>query len=396
MKKMKFIYMLLTLTLMSCGNNEITDLDEQEFDEVKYGFKSGELLTRTFEVNGQVVAEIEDSLINFGTQHVLAIFPITERIHAIDDEYKKVFRELTKDKLLFFIELWGSSFGMENEVVERKFIHFLDYINTYSLDGTLLCDLVLKDETEMSALKKVLDVSNSLTRSGATSINLNDIFYYAYNKNVKLSQMINTIEETGVSFDTYMYSVYNNTPVVNIKTKGAAKDIVNIFKGATELAKFWIDFADKNGPVVDFQDNYISVLNSADTNPDNYVVSNSSKTDTYTLNYHVNKIWYAKTSFYIKCDYNGVNKSFAGKYIPSIVVMCEKAAAGGPEFSVNGKTSFSPAMNSGTFDEPVANVQGCVSVDYGDCCCFHYYSYLNFTVRGDNGITIDSFSNGRD
>lgn len=367
-------------------------------------FVVGELVTKEFLVDDEVVVSIDDEVVNFGTDEVPALFLIHKNTRQIKEGYEDVFFPLYREKLEAFIlkwkEVFASVIGEDTGVNRgRPFIHFLNFMLANKLDPGLLIRVAEEQQKIDDVLRLVGTASKIVTKSDRPSGSANDILLWLYESKVSASELIEGVEKTGMDVEAFLSEMYmhngNFSQLNMIQTKGTVGNVISIFKSVVNIVEIWVKFADNNGPVVNMESNYISFLNADDTNPAHYTGGQSYKSKTYSLKYKVSGIWFAKAKYHIETVYNAKHKTIPGLYIPSCNVICEEADAGGPKFSVNGSVSYSPPVNKGTFDTPIAQMNGKVSIDYGDCCCCHYFSYLNFSISAKEGYKEKGFSTGR-
>ena len=138
----------------------------------------------------------------------------------------------------------------------------------------------------------------------------------------------------------------------------------------------------------------MSFLCSGDTVLANYTGGTSFRSNDYKLSYDAG-LWEAKCTYHLEGIYNANNSTCPGKFIPKCNTISTYVHVNGPDFIVDGKVGYSPAINTGTFDVPVADMNGKVQVTYGDCCCFRKFSILNFKINGETGYQQTTFDPGK-
>ncbi len=339
-------------------------------------FAPGEILTQEFEVDGQTVVSIDSEFVNLGTKDAPALFSIHKTTNKMTEGYEEVFFPLYRDKLEQFIARWKllfvSSIGEDSGYGDRAYQHLLSFVLNNNIDPGLLIRVVEEQPGSEAEVVRVLqEATYASTRAPDKAPAANDILLWLYQNKVPVS------------------ALYSG------QTRGTVGNLISIIKSIEAIADMWTEFAANNGPVVDMESNYISYLNVGDTDPSHYTRGEYFRSKTYSLKYKVSGIWYASTKYYVETEYGSKHATIPGEYIAKCNVISTEAKAGGPKFSVTGKVSYSEPINVGSFDAPAAEMNGKVSVDYGDCCCCHFFSYLNFKISAKTGYREVSFSSGR-
>lgn len=404
MKKYTMIIALVWACMLTgCDKKDSDDTGvEQQVSE----FSAGQIVNKEFAIDGQVVVSMESEIVNFGTKEAPALFSIFRENKKMTEGYEEVFFPLYRDRLERFIVKWRelnvAAIGDGAMYSGRAYQHLLNFLLNNKLDPGLLLRVIEEQSGSEQAVVQMLQAAGDavMTRGYDETAGANDILVWLYKSKAPASAVVKAIEAQGMTVDDFLGGMYERNgdfSLLTAQTRGKIPvgNIVAIIKSVKKTIDMWTDFVKNNGPVVDVEDNYISFVNESDTIPANYKGGKYHKSKTYSVAYNVSKIWYARAEYYVEVTYGAKHPDIDGLYITRCNVISTKAEAGGPKFSVKGRVNYSPADNKGAFENPIALISGDVCIDYGDCCCCHYFSYLNFIVAADTGYEERSFSTGR-
>jgi hypothetical protein len=296
--------------------------------------------------------------------------------------YEHVFFPVVREKLELFMLLWTSHFDLSFLTPGEKvfaFGHFLDYIVLNNLDAGLLIELIIGEGQALSPVISMIDEAENLKYGSDSNLpSANDLLFRMLTEKITPEEIMSELRPTGALKET------------------TSNVIVTIFKSIIKTVDTWVDFTKDNKPVTDMDNNYMCFLNTGDTVLAHYTGGTAFLTKTYSLSYDVG-VWEAKCKYHLEGTYAAVHATIPGYYIPACNTICTKASSKGPGFVVRGKTGYSPAVNSAQnfTDPPVADMNGKVSVEYGDCCCFRKFSYLNYKINASTGYTEVTWSPGK-
>lgn len=373
--KIKFPILLLLIgsfiAFTACNND-----DNPNPVSMVTAYSHGQEIVKTFMADNDTVVKMIDEATDLGTASNPVIFLLHKQTVTLVEGYENVFFPVYRDRLASFMVIWADEFGLAFTTEEEKayaYKHFLDYLVLNHLDAGLMVELIMQQGV---ALTPVLDIIEQAGKLKVQSV------YGAVPANELLYRM--ATEHLGAEALMKEYK-----PVKDIAEGGGT--IISVFKSVVELAEVWIEFAQDNKPTEDAEDNYMSFLNSQDSIVGDYSAGTPFMSKTYKLSYDAG-LWEAKINYDVEGAYAATHPTIAGSYIPACNTISTYLSCKGPDFTVIAKTGYSPAINVGTYDEPAAEMNGKVSVEYGDCCCFHYFSYLNFKINANTGYTEVSFS----
>jgi len=339
-------------------------------------YTPGQEIVKTFMTDNDTVVKMIDQATDLGTASNPVIFLLHKQTITLVDGYEHVFFPVYRERLASFMPIWAEEFGLpfstEDEIA-YAYKHFLDFLVLNQLDAGLLVELIMQQDEALAPVLEMIEQAGKLKVQSATgAVPANELLYRMATEHLSTEALLNE----------YM-------PFKDIAEGGGT--IISVFKSVIELAEVWIDFAKDNKPTTDAADNYMSFLNSQDSVVGNYSAGTAFQSKTYKLSYDAGA-WQAKINYDVEGAYAATHPTIAGSYIPSCNTISSYLSCKGPDFTVIAKTGYSPAINVGTYDVPAAEMNGKVSVEYGDCCCFHYFSYLNFKINANTGYTEVSFS----
>lgn len=373
--KNKFPILLLFIgsfiAFTACNNKDNTDPPS-----MVTAYTPGQQIVKTFMVDNDTVVKMIDEATDLGTTANPVIFLLHKQTVTLDAGYENIFYPVYRERLAPFMALWANEFGLSFSTEKEKayaYKHFLDFLVLNHLDAGLLVELIMHQGGALAPVLDMIDQAGKLkVQSANGAVPANELLY----------RMV-TEHQTPVAL------LNDYRPVKGIAEDGGT--IISIFKDVIEVVEVWVDFAKDNKPTTDAADNYMSFLNSQDSVAANYSAGTAFQSKTYKLSYDAG-IWQAKINYDVEGAYAATHPTIAGSYIPACNTISSYLSCKGPDFTVLAKTGYSPAINVGTFDTPAAEMNGKVSVEYGDCCCFHYFSYLNFEINANTGYTEVSFS----
>lgn len=408
MKKRNWIYLssVLLITLLGAckDNDKITDVITPPDAPL---FTNGQIVTSDLEKDGVVVESMIDTVVNLGNTDAPALFYLNGK-HTINgvqvesgNQPSNAFRSITRQELHAFIKVWGSAFGIaidlednsEFALKNRQLAYFTlqDFLRQNNVDLPLLVSLSNNTSNLKSSISLVeacrlatpvqqrINIPNTagniLLAIEASGIQTSDLTKAIQNKGLSVTEFVDKANQRGINFPATLKS--------GASTEGEIAEIVEaVFEGLVKLNKILVWFIEKGAPSVDIKDTYVSYLHQDDTNPMDYIGSQTSTSPTYSVKYCT----LATASFYLETEYNAIHKTLPGKFITrsGMIVNSVKCSGG---MHVNGSTNFEIPTTSGTNDNPVATTKGTVTVQYGDCCCFSRTANLTFTIAGDKGYT---------
>ncbi len=342
-------------------------------------YTAGQTLKYSFTTDEDTVVQMIDEVVDYGMEGHPVLYLVHKETVKMTEGYENIFFPLYREKLLLFMPLWANQHGLNfltEEEIASVHQHFLDYIVLNELDAGLLVELIIGDGFSLPSVIKMIDESRNLkTYPDGDIPTANDLLFSLKTEKISpelLTEQLNQMVQKGTT----------------------ANVIVTIFKSIYKVIDTWVDFTKDNKAITDMSDNYMSFLNAGDTVKAHYTGGTLYNTKTYKLSYDVGA-WEAICHYHLEINYNAAHATIPGKYIPDCNTKSSYVSCHGPGFVVKGKTCYSPAINSGSTGVPVADMNGKVSVEYGDCCCFRKFSYLNFKINAETGYTETSWSPGK-
>lgn len=164
---------------------------------------------------------------------------------------------------------------------------------------------------------------------------------------------------------------------------GIIGGVTTVVKGVVSFIQYLISNAE---PLVSLTNNYVSFLNEDDTNAANYPTSGKSNTSqTYTLQHKFWGVVYAKVSYCVHVDYNGINATLNDgiKYVPSVAMAISNIVCKTGQH-VEGQVTYGTAT---VYDDYI-QVPGEILIEYGDCCCYDHQHTLKFYASGKDGFVL--------
>ena len=344
-------------------------------------YTPGQTIAKSFAVGSDTVVKMTDVATNYGTTTNPAILLVHQKTSILKTGYENVFFPVYKDELECFMQAWAKEFNLNiNGTADEKanaYKHLLFYLVKNKIDAGLLIGAVTQKLKSLSSVVKMIDDADKVRlRSKVNIMPTNDLLFKVVEEN-KTPEII--------------FKKYVTTKLLKETDIGA---IISVLKNIREAVDVLLDFVKDNKATTDAPDNMMSFINASDTVVANYTGGTAFQSPVYSLSYDVG-LWQAKLSYHITGTYGATNKNVPGQYITACNTQQTSISCNGPLFSVNSNVTYSPAINVGTADVPAAEMNGKVSADYGDCCCFHYYSYLNFKINANSGYQEITFSKGK-
>lgn len=364
MKINTIITAVLIATAMAAvtGCNDSENNKKKDDDVQVAQLKEGQIVYREFSYGDKKIY-LEDEMVNYGDDEVPVLFSVNRKIIFDFPELDGAVFATTEDELDAFFRKWADMrnmpYGTDEEKADVAYDVF-DYFIYLDIDFNLFVQLT----TEGYNLQALMQAE---TRSKTAGVAPNDV----------------------------LYSLWAQRKEVTAETRGTFKEVIGIIEGIVELYNVWNDFVQNNQPIAEAVEGTCSFLNGKDTDVSNYSLDHYFTSPEYKLSYYVTGIMHSKFSYIIE-GYTGTHNSLPGKYVTKCRINTTNLDVEGVAFIGSGSYKFSPVVNvSREPDNPTVQVNGSVQVVYGDCCCFRYFSYLNFSLRGDTGYSQLTFDTGK-
>ncbi len=350
---------LLATSLISCSN------DDNQHEPTKMAeLKEGQTVQRELKIGNKGRIYIEDEIINYGDKEIPVLFSVNKKFEISDDDYEGLMFVLQKDTLEIFFQRWAETHNLPFNTAEEKAdiaSHIYDYFFHSELDLALFVELINSGYT-------IQDLKTAVQTSRSQQLPANDILYMLYREQTQNQNL----------------------------SKDTKDDIKAIIEGIIDLYNVWKEFSERNQPIAEAVEGICSFLNGGDTNANNYTLGEYFVSPEYALSYWVSGIWHAQFTYIIEGYCKGTHPDYGGLYVPKCRIRTTYLDVDGPSFIGSGSYQFSPIVNiSDEFGKPIPQANGMVQVVYGDCCCFRYFSYLNFSVDGKNGYRQITFNDGK-
>ena len=406
MKKKNWIYLgaLLFVTLLGAckSNDKVTDVVTTPDQPL---FMDGQVVTSDLEKNGVVIESMIDTVVNLGSSDAPALFYLNGK-HTLNgvkmekgNQPSNAFRSITRQELHAFIEVWGKAYGIPVDLADnsaaalkkRQLAYFIlqDFLRRNNVDLPLLVSLSNTASNLKSSIslveacslandnQKVINSPNTagnMLRAIETSgIQPSEITKAIQNNGLNETDFFNLVNKRGINFPATLKS--------GASTEGEIADVVEaISEGYVKVAKILVWFIQHGAPSVDLEDTYVSYVNKGDTIPMDYFGSQTSTSPTYSVKYCT----LATASFYMETEYNAVHQTLPGHFITRAGMIVQSVRCSGG-MHVDGSTSFEIPTTTGSDTNPIASVDGTVTLNYGDCCCFARTANLTFNLTGDKG-----------
>ena len=363
------IFCLSGVIITSCNKSSEEPASDTNLIRAVTPYTAGQILTYSFVAGGDTMVKMRDEVIDYGFKDFPVLMLVHKETLIRKTGWGSIFFPLPKDRLETFMSLWAAEFHLSfTNQHEKAFAYrnFLDYIVSKKLDAGLFVDLVMGGKH-----LQIGTVMNIVSESGKAGNAANDCLFRKFSE----------VPPSGRQTDE---------PKSPVGIGTLALSVAGVFRAA----EIWIDFVKNGQPVANAPENYASYICLEDTVLSHYTGGTSFRSKDYALSYDAG-LWEAKCTYHLEGVYNAVNKNYSGKYIPSCNTLSTYVHVNGPDFIVDGSVGYSPPINVGTFDVPVAEMNGKVSVTYGDCCCFRKFSYLNYKINASTGYTETTFDPGK-
>jgi hypothetical protein len=373
--KTKYLFLIIAMTsLLFITCNKEDDKGATTTPHEVTPWKAGMKLTYAFAVDDDTVMKLRDEVLDYGYEGFPVLMLVHKETLIHEEGWGSVFHPLRKERLDLILGLWAQEFDMPYVTVKEKAYvarHFLDYIVGNDLDVGIFVDLALEGH------------------------------------GLKLAPMLNMVsmaKEVGQDPNSYMYRMERgNIPVENvIEELRPTKQIIsgiccilfinNVLKTDINL----VDLFDNNTIVANAPENTMSFICKEDTVLAHYTWGDSIASRRYDLSYDAG-IWEAKCHYHIELAYNASTDASDcnGQWIYTCNTIPTYCHVKGPDFIVDGGTTYYAPVNNGDPTNTVPEVAGQVRVTYGDCCCFRKHSVLNFHVDGALGYFEDTWDTGK-
>lgn len=355
-----FLLVTAMTAIAACdsSNEEVIKDENLEIAQLK----EGQTVYREF-IYGDKKIYLEDEMVNYGDDEMPVLFSVNKKVIFDFPELDGAVFVTTADELDAFFRNWADMREMPYATEEEKVDVAYDVFNYFiylDIDFNLFVQLAVEGYN----MKALMQVDSKSRAAGVTP---NDV----------------------------LYSIWAQRDKVNPETRGVFKDVVGIIEGVVDLYNVWNDFVENNQPIAEAVDGVCSFLNGSDTDVNNYSLDSYFVSPEYQLSYYVSGIMHSKFSYIIEGN-TGSHSTLPGKYIPKCRIRTTRLDVKGTAFIGSGSYKFSPVVNiSQEPDNPIVQTNGFVQVVYGDCCCFRYFSYLNFSLSGDKGYSQLTFDNGK-
>jgi hypothetical protein len=370
------LFISLGLILTACKKDKTVAVQPVETT----AYTPGRIIKNAFTVDNDTVVKMTDVATNYGTTTSPVIFLVHQNTSILKKGYENVFFPLYKADLEAFMPLWAKEFKLNvNGSADEKataFNHFLFYLVYNKIDPGLFVKAVMHRLKSLSAVVNMVEEASKARFHSTVNIpQANDLLFQMVDEN-KSPEMI--------------LKKYTAT---NQLKEGDGGTVISVFKSIKEIVDVLVEFAKNNKATINAPDNYISFISSSDTIVANYLGGTAFQSPTYTLSHDIGALE-AKITYHVIGTYGATNKNVPGAYISACNTLSTSLSCKGAKFSLNAGVTYSPAVNAGSFAVPAAEMNGKVTVDYGDCCCCHYYSYLNFLINANSGYQEITFSKG--
>lgn len=400
---------LAVLSVALFMNTACSDDDDKSAEVQTPLFSNGDEVVSQLLVDDVVVEELEEQVVNMGTEEAPALFFIRKKHMANGQNVTSInnannaYRSLTREDLEKFIYRWGKIFGLDfssentTENIKKKaeaFWILAAFLRENKIDPAVLIKLAEQRNEDLKSLIAVIDESHAVASKRKDSPNQpNHILVALDKKQSTAKELIQSIESENVSVKDFfekceLSGVHIPATICNsqVQTKAAVSSIIKgVLKGVELVSKVIIFFVENGAPSVSIEDTYINFLHKNDLNPNHYVDSKTSTSKKYEARYGNKKTPLAQAVFYVEAEYDAKHKTLPGSYLVRVGMIVDKVKCSGL-MHVDGKMDFTPPFeNIGTEANPIASAVGNIWVDYGDCCCFSRHAYLSFRVSGNSG-----------
>ncbi len=359
MKTSQWIYVICASFLMIAGMSACNDDSEEVLKNQVYEFKTGDIIKHELYRGDELIYQVESEVTNYGTEDAPIHFAITKSFKFGNDSFKGTTFLVERDDFEDFIIAWAKSMDMSilNKIDEIAVcMDIYRYFHSTDADMGFFIHL-LKKRYEVADLKYAIDMASK--------------------RNVPIAVMMTALDSEEV-----------------VDSRGTLTDLKSIIEGVVDLYNVWHDFSTNNPPIAEAVEDICSFISADDEKIDNYIKVKDFSSGEYKLSYDTGS-WEAKFNYVIE-GFTGTHPTIPGYFIPRSRIRTTKLSVKGPSFIGSGEYSYSSLINiSDTFDYPVVQANGQIHVVYGDCCCFRFHSYLNFSLDGRNGYKQMTWNDGR-
>lgn len=378
---MKTKYIIISiLFLAGMVFNSCKDKDDEETLSIaqETPLTLGQNMIYSFTEDDDTVVKMVDEVVNLGVTGFPAIFLVHKETQILQAGYEDIFFPLKRDKLANFIILWAEEFHLPHNTDLEKAIALKDFRSFFvnnDIDPGLMIELILGKGRDITSIIKMVEEAAKLKNGTQGMIPApNDLLFRLFYDNISPEELLDQ---------------YKPAP----QLKQTFTIIMIIFNVGVIYTK-WVNFVVDNKAVENVEQNVASLVSEGDTIPAHYSGGIPFRSRDYKLSYDVG-LWEAKVTYHLEGTYADQHTSIPGYYVASFNTIPTYVHCRGLDFIVDSKTSYSPPVNVGSHDVPVATYDGQVKTIYGDCCCFRKISYLNFTLNTQTGYTETHFSPGR-
>lgn len=382
----------LALSLAACSDDDPMEnyKDPQEAEKVIQA--NTEMYSR-FLVNGEIIEESIDSVLNLGSEEYPALFHVNQShkvkgvnvpagMYDLDYSFFSLNKEEHEAFIPIFAKTWGltNSFNLSQETKENAYHQLFAFLKSMDIELAQLIYLSQGDEERLRATIQIADQYIETKSSGKPS--LSNLYNQLLRNQTNPIDYYQQIEKNGFNENT------------QIQTKVTPATVTKIIKGVIDgvvfVSKVIIAFIENAKPIVDIENQYTSYLHEDDTNVMNYIDPTYHKSDSYECTYGSSLTPMAHAKFFIESYYNSKRAADDGRYISRIGMLVEAVSCTG-SMHVEGETAFQPGEGREENNNPIAIGKGEVVIKYGDCCCFARTARLRFEVDGKNGYKQTSW-----
>lgn len=373
------------LSFSACSDDTMEDYKDPQ-DAEKVIQANTEMYSR-FLVNGEIIEESIDSVLNLGNDEYPALFHVNQshKVRGVEIpvgiyDLNYSFFSLTKEEHEKFIPIFAKTWGLapnsnlSKEAKERAYHQLFAYLKSMDIELAQLIYLSQGDEKRLQATIQIAD--QYITTKSTNSQSLSSIYNQLLRNDINPIDYYQQIEKNGFDENT------------QIQTKVTPAEVTKIIKGVIDgvvfVSKIIVGFIENAQPVVNIENQFTSYLHQDDTNVMNYIDPAYHKSNSYECTYGSSLTPMAHAKFFIESYYNSRRAADDGRYISRIGMLVEAVSCTGG-MHVEGETAFQPGDGRVENNNPIAIGKGEVVIKYGDCCCFARTARLQFEVDGKTG-----------
>jgi len=369
------VLILAGMVFYSCKDND-DDGTQPLAEETPLAL--GQNMTYSFVEDEDTVVKMVDEVVNLGVSGFPVIFLVHKETPILLEGYDDIFFPLYRERLVEFMQPWAEEFNLpymtdlEKAIALKDFRSFFVY---HDIDPGLLVELILGNGRDLkSVVHMINEASTNRNKAGCTIPAPNDLLYRLYYDSISPEDLLATYK-----------------PVPQLKQTFCI--IMMIWNVAVTYTR-WVNFIADNQAIDNVEVNEACFVSEGDSVASHYSGGIPFRSKDYALSYDVGK-WEAKVTYHLIGSYADTHPTIPGYYVASFNTEPTRAEVHGPGFIIDAKTEYSPPVNIGSFEVPVATYDGQVKTTYGDCCCCRKISYLNFTLNSQTGYTEVHFSKGK-